>query len=69
MATTVQVTDQYGGSITARKEIVTGLIYVEIDNVKGGYKDDFFLDKKDPESRKWLESVFQPIHLEILLGE
>ena len=67
--TTVQVTDQYGGSITALKEIVTGLIYVEIDNVKGGYKDNFYLDQKDPESLKWLKSVFQPIHLDILLGE
>lgn len=68
MSTTVQVNDQYGGSVSAVKEIVTGLIYVEIDNVKAGHQDNFYLDPKDNEHVKWLESVFQPIHLDILLG-
>jgi hypothetical protein len=67
--TKVEVTDQYGGSVSAMKEIVTGLIYVEIDNVKGGYKDNFYLDLKDETHVKWLKNVFQPIHLSLLLDD
>lgn len=68
MSTTVQVTDQYGGHINATREIVTGFIHVEIFDARTDETDEYLMDPEDPEVSKWLKGVYQPIHLDILLG-
>jgi hypothetical protein len=66
MGTTVQVTDQYGGQITAGRNLLTRLIEVQI--VLGdGQESMVTLNPKEPEAMKFLREIFQPIHLEILL--
>ena len=65
---TVEVTDQYGGYIRSQKDIVTGLINVEIFNGRTGENDEYLMDSTDPDVLRWLKTVYQPIHLDILLA-
>ena len=65
---TVQVTDRFGGSITAQKDILTGYIFIESVNGRTGESDSGLFDPEDPTVKQWLKEVFQPIHLDILLG-
>jgi hypothetical protein len=66
---TVQVTDQYGGYINSAKEVLTGLIHTEIFNGRTGDLDEYLFDPNEPKVVEWLKSVYQPIHLNILLGK
>ena len=66
---TVEVTDQHGGYIRGTKEIVTGMVKIDIFNVRNNEEDHYLMDPSEKEVKDWLEKLFQPIHLEILLGE
>ena len=66
---TVEVTDQFGGYVRSTKNIVTGLIDVEIFNGRTNDTSKILMDPKDPEVLSWLKLVYQPSHLDILLGE
>ena len=65
---TVEVTDQHGGYIRGTKEIVTGYVKIDIFNVSNNEEDHYLMDPADQEVKNWLKNIFQPIHLEILLG-
>lgn len=69
MANVVEVTDQYGGYIRSSKDLVTGLIHVEVFNARTNETGEGLLDPKKEIHMEWLKSIYQPIHLEILLGE
>lgn len=69
MANVVEVADQYGGYIRSSKDLVTGLINVKIFNARKDEESEYLLDPKKEIHMNWLKSVYQPIHLEILLGE
>lgn len=68
MSTTVQVTDRFGGHIDATKDNVTGLIAVEIYDGRTDEITEYLMDPSDPDVIRWLSCVYQPIHLNILLG-
>ena len=68
MGVTVEVTDQYGGYIRSRRNIVTDFIDVVIYNGRTDEKTFLLLDPKDAEDLKWLKSVYPPGHLSILLA-
>jgi hypothetical protein len=65
----VEVTNQHGGYIRSSKDLVTGLINVKVFNPRKDEESEYLLDPKDEFHMNWLKSVYQPIHLEILLGE
>lgn len=65
---TVEVTDQYGGYIRSEKNVLTGLLEVAIFNGRTEEGAVYEMDPTDPEVIRWLRSVYQPIHLDILLS-
>jgi hypothetical protein len=66
---TVEVNDSHGGYIKGTKEIVTGMVKIDIFNPHNNEEDHYLMDPSEKEVKDWLKKVFQPIHLEILLGE
>lgn len=64
----VMAFDQHGGSIKATRKSL-GLVYVEIYDAQKNDEYAMIFDPKDPEDLNWLKNVYQPIHLEVLLGE
>ena len=65
---TVEVTDQHGGFIRATREIVTGYIDVRIHDGRTGVDSSMLVNPNDPEVVAWLKEIYQPAHLDILLG-
>ncbi|MBP7177232.1 MAG: hypothetical protein KBA53_13585 [Thermoclostridium sp.] len=65
--TTVEVTDRAGGSIRSTRTPL-GLINVNIYNPQTDETIEYLMDPKEPKVIAWLESIYQPIHLNILLG-
>jgi len=65
---TVEVTDQHGGYIRSNKDLLTERVVVEIFDARTNEKQFVLLDPKNAEHLKWLKSIYQPIHLDILLG-
>lgn len=68
MSITVEVTDQHGGFIRSTRNKITGWIDVRIHNGKTGEDNSMLVDPHDPEVVAWLKEVYQPGHLDILLG-
>lgn len=67
---TVEVNDRYGGYIRSTKCQLTGFINVELcDGQSKVISNMVMLNPKKPDVIAWLKMVYQPIHLEILLGE
>ncbi|MDD3229755.1 MAG: hypothetical protein PHE09_11120 [Oscillospiraceae bacterium] len=66
---TVEVNDSRGGYIRGTKEIVTGMVKIDIFNPLNNEEDHYLMDPSEKEVKDWLKKIFQPIHLEILLGE
>lgn len=65
----VEVRDQFGGYIRSEKNPVTGLINVIIFSALTEEATEYWMDPKEPKMIDWLKGVYQPFHLEILLGE
>lgn len=65
---TVQVTDNYGGTITASKDRLTGYIMVEVMSGRTGETEAAYLDPNDEVAIAWIKEVFPPIHCDILFG-
>lgn len=69
MSITVEITDQFGGYIRSFKDEATGLINVEVYNGRTDETTDYLFYADDPEVISWLEGVYQPLHLKMLLGK
>ena len=64
----VQVMDCNGGTLTAKKDHLTGYIFIESVNGRTGEKEYAEVDPADEAVKVWLKEVFPPLHLEILFG-
>jgi len=69
MATTIQLTDQYGGYVNFTKCIVTGYINIDILDGRTGEKKSMLVDPDDPQVMDYLKKNLQSIQLDILLGK
>ena len=65
----VEVTDQFGGYVRSTRDILTGYIFVNVFNGRTNEAQQLLLDPKEPEALKWLKQVYQPLHLDMLLGK
>jgi hypothetical protein len=68
MGRVVEVTDQFGGYIRTTKDNVTGFVQINIFNARTNEETELLVDPENPEVLSYLEKVYQPIHLDILLG-
>ena len=64
----VQVMDCNGGTLTAKKDPITGYIFIESVSGRTGEKEYAEVDPADEAVQVWLKEVFPPLHLEILFG-
>lgn len=64
----VQVVDSEGGTLTAQLDEISGFVNIESMNGRTGIKEYISIDPNDEVSKVWLQEVFPPTHLDILLG-
>jgi hypothetical protein len=65
----VAVIDAFGGSIQGIRDPLTGYVSLNVLDGRTGIEEKLTVDPNDPKVMGWLKKVFQPMHLDILLGE